>query len=388
MFPPKLSFSHLFKDASTHCHTSRPHDFLLYFWMTPNKYLLISSFQKSLRRGLVEHATILWDHLKDVDRFFALYRLSISCIEDVGLGNLDGISPLLLTALRSKDVKDSGGDAFIASTIKHVCEHPKDRSACDVAWMSSHTDWPHSTDPSFLSEFYRDERNDLHERVLAGWLLTGTKKIKHHSVSSLNERNDLNSFLQLNADLGVDARILSIVQQSYGYHKEPHLFALPLLSLAYRNEENVSKGDYKTGDVICTTLNSPSFLIEGLPILSCGVDGHTREGKVALSQLSKDPEVRALLLNAPFPSRDWLMKTALFKAEGQQVDQRLFYPTASKSFKLAQRFSSDPNVDVPQMTALLKDKSFVLHGLREFELSREHFISVSPLPKSRQTRFV
>jgi hypothetical protein len=94
----------------------------------------------------------------------------------------------------------------------------------------------------------------------------------------------------------------------------------------------------RAGDVLHTNLANERITINGVSILSAALDGHTSEGKQVLRRLWGETQIKQVLGNVAEETALWYLKHALFRVEGQVVDKRLFYPTASKIFKQGKVF--------------------------------------------------
>lgn len=70
----------------------------------------------------------------------------------------------------------------------------------------------------------------------------------------------------------------------------------------------------------------------------CSVDGHTSEGNKVLSQLRNYKTIQNIIKNLEIDTQNYLLKHSLFKVEGQIVNKRLVYPTASKIYKKSESF--------------------------------------------------
>lgn len=331
------------------------------------KWLLVSSLQKSVRRGLAKEAGLLWDVASLIDKFYVSYRASIMAIEDVGLGNSPLVHDFLSTSLKKANIQEKGGDEYIRKVIMDLANSVKDRTACDLTWLSGKV-IPNSLNKDQLIHCYKDESLELTERVLAGWLLTGTKKIKHGLISDKDNESDIELFTKINQQLGVKENILEVVTASYTYHKEPHIFAYPLLSLMLDNEKNKKLGAYTTGDSFSKNFDTPIYDFQGIPILMSAVDGHTSEGKKILEKVKLQKNIQTIIGHLQTEVQDYLLKHALFKAEGQIVNKRLFYPTASLIYKKSQNFYEDGQI-IKELTQELDNMLPEIHNMRESALN-------------------
>lgn len=328
-----------------------------------NKWLLVSSLQKAVRRGLSNEAAILWDVSKEIDKFYVTYRVSIMAIEDIGLGNPDLVHDFLSTGLKKLNLQEKGGDDYIRKTIIELSNSIKDRTACDATWLAGKIITP-STKEEDLVSYYQDNHLNIMERSLAGWLLTGTKKIKHQLVTERDNISNIDLFLKINKEMGVSDSILEVVKESYPYQKEPHIFAYPLLSLALNKEKDQKLGKYQTGDSFSKDFSTPIYDFKGIPILLSAVDGHTAEGKKVLEKIKLQSNVQKIIGKLNEDVQAYLLKHALFKAEGQVVNKRLFYPTASLIYKKSQNFYEDGTI-IKELTQEMENMLPEINQMRE-----------------------
>ncbi len=332
-----------------------------------NKWLLVSCLQKSIRRGFEEEAVMLWKHLKDIDRFYTIYRLSIMAIEDVGLGNIDLMYDFLSTGLKKVNLEQKGGNDYIEYIVKELAKSVKDRSACDISWLASGDNWIDDKNINKYQEIYQDETIPLRKRVLAGWLMVGTKKIKHQIIKDFDEQNHIGEFIELQKYNQVDEKIIKIVEESYPYQKEPHLFALPLLSQKLQQEQNIQigKSQYKTGDFKEHKIEKNILDIEGLPIILEAIDGHTSEGKKIIQKLIREKDIQDEIKFLDFEEQEYLLKHILFQLEGQVVNKRLIYPTGISVYKEAQNFYKNPQINFIKLSQKIEEKIPYIHQLRK-----------------------
>lgn len=331
-----------------------------------NKWLLVSCLQKSIRRGFEEEAVILWRKLKDIDRFYAIYRLSIMAIEDIGLGNIDILYDFLSTGLKKVNLEQKGGNDYIEFIVRELAKSVKDRSACDISWLASNDDWTDEKIIHKYKEIYQNENITLRKRVLAGWLMVGTKKIKHNIVKDFDEQSNILDFIEFQKANNIDEKIITIVEQSYAYQKEPHLFALPLLYQKLQQEQNIQIGrsQYKTGDFKEHIIEKNIIDIEGLPIILEGIDGHTSEGKKIIQKLIREKDLQEEMKSLSFGEQEYLLKHILFQLEGQVVNKRLIYPTGINVYKEAQNFYKNSQVDFIELSKKVEQKIPYIQKLR------------------------
>lgn len=332
-----------------------------------NKWLLVSCLQKSIRRGFEEEAVLLWNHLKNIDRFYTIYRLSIMAIEDVGLGNLDIIYDFLSTGLKKVNLEQKGGNEYIEYVVRELAKSVKDRSACDITWLASYQNWEKEVNQDFLKNEYENENNSLQERILAGWILVGMKKIKHNKIHEFDEKNNWIDFIEIQKRRKLDEKIIKIIEESYLYQKEPHLFALPLLFEKMQEEKDmqIGKSNYKTGDYKEIKIEKNVIEVQGLPILLEGIDGHTSEGKKVIQKLLNEKDIQQYIKVLPIEQQEYLLKHIIFKLEGQVVNKRLIYPTGIQIYQNAQNFYKNSSVDFGTLVKKVEEKIPHMNVLRK-----------------------
>lgn len=316
------------------------------------KWLFISSLQKAIRRGLVEESVILWEKSREIESFYAAYRVAIMAIEDVGLGNQDLVYDFLSTSLKKASVEEKGGEEYLKNVVRGLAGSVKDRSACDITWLAGHHNIGEKTQIELIDIYKNSEI--LLDRVLAAWLIVGTKKIKH-SIYNYDEKNEIESFLKINTELNYNDKAIEVVRASINYHKEPHIFAYPLLQNIFEKEKNANVSIYKTGDALNYNLDTPIYYFNEIPILLSAVDGHTAEGKKVIDKIKQNQSVKNILKNEDSNVKDYLLKHSLFKAEGQCVNKRLIYPTAIKIYKESQNFYQNDSFKINELTEKVKE---------------------------------
>lgn len=102
----------------------------------PDRWLLASSLQKCIRRGLHVEATNVAIALHTVDAEYAWRRLRVIALEDVGLGDVEAVATVLAVAGKRR-VRDALGDLrlFVAN-VHTLAVSMKDRTACDlISWI-------------------------------------------------------------------------------------------------------------------------------------------------------------------------------------------------------------------------------------------------------------
>lgn len=298
-----------------------------------DKWLLVSCLQKSIRKGFSDLAVSYADQLYEIERSYLLYRLSIIAVEDVGLGNPQLVDEFLSTEIKKANIEEKGGKDYILSITEKLAVSGKDRSACDLTVLAS------SIAPSFSFDdsesVFLDNNKDIVDRMLAGWNILGAKKNTNNLV--INKEDNVESFLSLNKHLITDERILNIIKNGYKIHREPHFMAMGLLKNQLALEEGKVISKFKTGDFF--SRNFDKTFIDNFWLID-GVDWHTKEGKTAIYEFcnSSTETIKYLKsIKTPYNIIPNVIGTLLFRAVGQQVNERLVYPTAVNIMKMVEK---------------------------------------------------
>lgn len=332
------------------------------------KWLAASCLQKSIRSGLTDLAIGYTDRLYDIERSYLLYRLSIIAVEDIGIANIPLINNFLSTEIKKDNIEKNGGKDYVLQTVSEMCESKKDRTAADMSHLASFIS---VKDSKPYSDTYFDNNKSYTERCLAFWLAHGSEKnIKHSIVSSGNpdEYNKIFSTLSENTQ--------NILSHTLKYHREPHLFAIPLCEEAFTKEKELSYKKYKTGDVVEQALYNIDIYTDqnGNDWLSTGIDKHTSEGARALKQfINGSKEIKSFLNKHGVPYAQWseLIGHALFRFEGHQVNKRIYYPTAVDIMHQNQQsaFLNQYHISFNEIKSLIKNE------INSYNLARKEVIS-------------
>lgn len=303
-----------------------------------DKWILVSCLQKSVRKGFDELSGIYAKKLCELgERSYLAYRLSIMAVEDIGIAALDDVIPFSKTRIKKAEVDKNGGEEYLIETAKIFARANKDRTACDLVTLAQ------GYKPSELSmeehkALFLDPNQHEITRALAAWSILGAKKHKNPLIQ--DEVDNFDEFLKANEELLKNSpqkdKILGILEDSYPVHREPHFLAIGLLQAIFEEEKDVEISGFKTGDLIPRNFNQ---ILAQNYFLVDGVDIHTSQGKSAAYSFLK----KASLVNewmekneVPFEAKFNVVKCLSFRAVGQQVNSRLFYPTATRVMREVQ----------------------------------------------------
>lgn len=299
-----------------------------------HKWLLVSCLQKAIRKGFSDLAVEYADYLYDIDRSSLLYRLSVIAIEDIGLGNVDLIHEFMETQIKIANIEIAGGKSYTLKMVRAFSESVKDRSACDLCALSFMNEFESKT-PQENEKMFLSETAPVVNRLIAGWEVLGASKLKNPLI--INKEDNLERFMEINRELVVDEKVLSIMKNGYLIHREPHFIAIGLLASLLNKEKEQTVGNFKTGQYVEKIY--PKNLINNTWLID-GIDWHTKEGKSAIynfCEQKNDMTDWFLKQEIHHDLRAGLMGLLLFRTVGHQVNKRMVYPTAIVILKHIQK---------------------------------------------------
>lgn len=341
-----------------------------------DKWLLVSCMQKSIRRGLTDLSVDYCQQLYEIEKSYLLYRLSIIALEDIGIANPEPVRKLLNTEIKLKNIEELGGLDFIFSIVKEFSQGAKDRTAADISHLASFKRMQNCflnknlienkpINIEQLKTIYLDEENDLIERCLSLWLIAGTaKQIKHKHIIFEGDREVFREIVD-------SSKYKDFVISSLKIHREPHLFAIPLVEQMFLKE---SKINASCGTIIHQK-NTPNFIYEGF--LLPGVDKHTKDGSSATYFFYKKNPKCVIYLRKKGVPEDLILDILnhiIFRFEGHQVDKRLFYPTAVSIMKKNQQsdYLNEFGVSFSECSKLIEEQIELLNLSRKEVLSKKN----------------
>jgi hypothetical protein len=292
------------------------------------KWLISSCFQKSLRRGRVDLAKpyleFLWKH----EQGYITFRFSTILAEDVGIANIPLVEEYLSTKAAKKAVEEKGGLDYLLKLTEEACNSVKDRSSCDAAYISGY----YGLYDLNMEEMFLDPKAPYRNRINSSWEILGNKKFENPNLNYFED--DLPRYLSLVEKL-TSPRFAKIVENAHASQLENICLGMPVMMNSYETEKANSDSNSKlpVGKTIENMyVKETTFFHEptGLEIISCGVDGHTREGQNAYYQYLKSRSEFVKYLKSEVPSDKHMdvLKHCLFRLEGHEVNKRLYYPTA------------------------------------------------------------
>lgn len=288
-------------------------------------WIAMSMLQKALRRGETGHAmraaaTLLRDAPDKLWR-----RLTVAAFEDIGLGSLDLIAPVLI-ATSGKGIRQKfGGEWPVASAIvERMSEARKCRAADDLLmtaiahprYEADRLGLTYRTLSELLEVITGD--GDIITRAVALFYATGTDRCP---VPTMRRRKgNIPYVLDTMLEAGFPHCVLELAQRGSTRFREP----LPaFLSLLSRDVPARSTGYEPTekSDHI-----SPTTMIGDVP--AWAIDFYTRPGRVALRAfLKRDTQTGRWISNHVAPrDRVEFLGGLVFRIEGGLLRRRLQWP--------------------------------------------------------------
>jgi hypothetical protein len=286
----------------------------------PDRWIALSSLQKSIRRGKVEPATAaamaLWSEPSRL-----LDRLLVIGLEDIGVGDLEVLREVIeLTTDRAwrRKLPDKGRGVTLG-LVGRMCAATKSRFADEIlaiaqlepALGSERTELAMASNEQLSDCSAASE--DIGVRALASWFLAGTARYPMDGV--LRRQGDLAPVWEGARELGVPADWLHLLNRAA--RRMPWPLAV-LLPLAYVSKAN--------GTPTQLAQATPFEAWRGIPLYA--LDQFTRRGRVAIGRwLAGCRELQEILrAAAPRPAWSKIIRYAVFAVESQVCDLHLMWP--------------------------------------------------------------
>lgn len=288
------------------------------------KWLLVSCLQKSIRKGFENSACVYAGNLYELDKNYLIHKLGTVLLEDIFLSDIDLINEFFIYANHKNHKKID-----IINFIKRFSQSVKDRTAYDIIEI---------TKIKNVKEYKSPEKilNDKNA-VIIDKFQSAKQILNDYNVKNPLNSNDYNIEKLLNEfDISSNSKIVETIKNIYINNKDSNFLLLGFLEKSYENEKNQVLGKFKTGDII--EYNPKEELINNKWLLD-GIDWHTKEGKSAIQDfLKENTELKNYLIEIkPISEFDIIIGLLLFKIIGQEVNKRLFYPTAVMASKLSKK---------------------------------------------------
>jgi hypothetical protein len=285
----------------------------------PDRWIALSSLQKSVRRGAIEPATgaaeVLWSEPSRL-----LDRLLVIGLEDIGVGDPEVLREVIeLTTDRAwrRKLPDKGREVTL-NLVERMCTATKSRFADEVLAIAQLEPalGPARDELAVASTEQLEDgiaaSDDIGVRALASWFLAGTARYPMDDVP--RRQGDLAAVWEAARDLGVPGHLLDLLSRAA--RRMPWPLAV-LLPLAY-----VSKAG---GTPIQLVKDTPYEAWRGVPLYA--LDQFTRRGLVAIGRwLAGCPELQEILrAAAPRPAWPKIVRYAVFAVESQVCSRHLMW---------------------------------------------------------------
>lgn len=288
-------------------------------------WLAMSLLQKSIRRGETGHALKAAASLfrAEPDRLWR--RLTVAVFEDIGLGSLDLIAPVLV-ATSSKAIRRLlGGDWAVATAlVERMAAARKCRAADDLlmtaiahpGYASDRLNQAEMTVPDLMDIVTGD--SSIITRGIALFNATGTDRCPVRTM--LTRKGDPRYAFEKMLQTGFPHCVLELAQWGSGRMREPLPVFVALLSSAVPPRSTGYEPAEQDDDI------TPTEMIGDVPAWC--VDYYTRPGRAALATFLKrdTPTGRWIGENAHPRKKVELLGGLVFRAEGGLLRRRLQWP--------------------------------------------------------------
>jgi hypothetical protein len=286
----------------------------------PDRWIALSSLQKSIRRGAIEPATaaaeVLWNEPSRL-----LDRLLVIGLEDIGVGDPEVLREVIeLTTDRTwrRKLPDKGR-AVTLGLVERMCAATKSRFSDEILAIAQLEPalGPARTELAMASTEqlagWCATSDDIGVRALASWFLAGTARYPMDGVP--RRQGDLAAVWEVAGGLGVPADWLHLLDRAA--RRMPWPLAV-LLPLAY-----VSKAG---GTPIQLVKDTPFETWRGVPLYA--LDQFTRRGRVAIGRWVAGCRELQEILQAAAPRPAWpkITRYAVFAVESQVCSRHLMWP--------------------------------------------------------------
>ncbi len=329
---------------------------------------------KSIRRGFSEYAVRYADALYDFDPIALINQLSSICIEDIGLANVELVYHYLSHFMDEKNqvvtlskntlstIQEKGGKDYILELVNLFCTSSKDRSCSDLAELASVYQDRIQDETKTKEQIFLDPIEPVVNRLLSGWEVLGSQKMKNNFFSTSNRMDDLECFVAMNKKIVKDSKIIDIMQISYQIHKNPCFIAMGLLESVFEKEKTMSVGKYKSGDCVSRHLEPHMIKSQDGPLLLEAIDWGTTQGNLAIEHfIEKNTPVVQYFKKLNIQENLFANVIGLlqFKTQGHLVNHRLVYPSAVVILKMNQKMllkkiSQNMDIDFSEVSSIFE----------------------------------
>ena len=353
--------------------------------MFSERYILASSLQKSIRRGLTTNALKYAEILGQEDYNYLIYRLGIILTEDIGVSNTPLLNEYLDLKISKKNIEEAGGINFIFSIIEKACLSNKDRSSCDIAYFSSNiTNWAIQKDEfkevinsspdkrlSLISDFLKLDINPALKINLI-WAALGQRKYPNQILSDLNlfdypklknGKNDdsIENFEFLLNSLNLNKDEIKAIINAHATQNE---FMCLGMAVTYPERNKFIKKQLIDNQNYIPLIQRIDFSNDTfsemkslrIDIPHAAIDHHTSQGKAAYTMFMKqNSNFLSTMKNLKFSHQQAieLLPFFMFRNEGHEVNNREYFDFAKTVMTIANQVSFNHLLQLP-----FNDKQF------------------------------
>ena len=292
-----------------------------------DKWKAVSHLQKCIRRGRSDLVEDIARQLWALDNAYLRHRLNVIFSEDLGIANPELANELQQDKLNKRWVDAQGGIDYLVSKLKDMCNSVKDRTACEFGSIANYKVFEHETGIIWEDltveeaiDYAWNELLSVEARAAAVFKAVGTDIFEHSHLPE-GVKGDWDKWIDSQRAHGVPENIVTMMQNGKRTQREWHP---AFLGLCWENKQK-----------------HPEVIVEKTPVSQgmCGpyvseaIDGHTMEGKKALSLLwSKHPLLKDSWLGMGY-QQDYettmiALKKIVFLFEGGVTNKSLDYPLA------------------------------------------------------------
>lgn len=330
-----------------------------------DKYLVGSNLQKSIRLGVEKSALSSVDCFYENDSKYLIYRLGTILMEDIGLANIDLVKEYLMTKLNYNNIEKLGGKEYIKKIVLKACNSNKDRTACDIAYLSS-----------FFNDKDLQKLNNIEEVkfLINSWKELGFKKFKniYYPTTNFDNLENYNKYLKINH---IPENIIELI--NLGYNSSSENICLGFAP-CYINLSNEILKKQKQLQIVEKKYNN-NLLYDNLLdlyIVPESIDLHNKGGYEVLKMLLNNDLINNIFKKyqiKTFENKKDIIKHILFRTEGHNVNKRIFNPLAVKTMRQVECFILSKKLLINITTALQIFNDFK-NTLNEEEIKNNIFI--------------
>ena len=280
-----------------------------------DRYIARSCLQKAIRRSEVQLAQRALANLFEHDPASVWRHITIICIEDVGVANVDLLAQIIAAKKDRKWRAQIGGDWHVlASLVRLMAESVHCQAACDLLLRALNN-------PALDQD--RADALEAQPRSLAEALSDPTLKIELRGVAALamggcladgQLHKDPCGVFDIMAEMGNFSHVVATCRAAWKISRNPMAMLLPLIWEAWMKDDR-----HNVADDVLTAVQ----IMDGVP--GYALDQFTRIGNtISRAFLRECHELRGLFEAAEVRSADFspTLGDLVFLSEGGLVRKR------------------------------------------------------------------